>query len=1127
MQEKDSHSEITNLQDHQNIMQDGTSLINHTKMEYLNNSNISIEDIQNNTQINTQTNAQINTQNTQNTQIIQNGLNSNHSNDNSLRKERTMSKTPDSPSNGGALNDKQNSLSKTQRDGSKSPPKSPPRGRVLDDDRTYSEQSRKRTYSRTKKNYQGYQQHQFNQNSQKRFNYGPYSNYPSNYNDNRGQDWSYNVSSDYNASYNLPPNNYTYDMNDTQDSYNEYLPPHYYYNDNSVYSPPPLDYYDNQDFGPSSEDPYYRKDFYNERGFRDYDQRYNHAYEDSRNGFYYENEYTNYSSKKIELQNTHPEYYKQSQVFIEQSLLPEPNKFVPRNKFIFSLYNGLTSWTKKKNQLVVNGFTLLNSDPSSLYILPPEIPRDPRESDQDYLYSLEQIYQKKYTLTSQIDPAKLTSSLQGREKYPFIIIKGEYNHLSSDQLKSKYSPFGEIDRVQLFTRKNDNSIKLPFILLRYSTIQAANSSFSKIRATNISAYLDTTGNLLEDLLLDAGYTNEDFNFETMDFHNNRKVNDYYKKDYANEERKKERESIDYVEVYNKREDEILFIPVNFIINRETILNRIHSKKDICYNHSDTGFCGYYNNCHYVHLNSDFWIEYNKNPSQFLHPVKTKQEIDPKDSSSSPKAQSNSKSEAISQTSSISKSVDIIPTSSSVSVPCVRVSPTPNDSSPEEIKEIFKSFSAVSAFQQDGEWYVEFESIKDARDAARLLSGSIFKGLMLSLQPFTIKKKKVIFEKTKKIDSDLQPDQAAYHSIKDLLLKLAYKDVMNKYFLNVVKEYVDENCSTQMETEEDLTEIEISTPMFLSNTDPRLLQWFKSTKKGKPSSQKSESQIFATTAIGTKKKSTSKPKKSIIREELEDLPSPTTIKRVSKKKLQPAVTVEEPKESRDESIPDIDDSLPSFLGRKGCCRSRGFTIQDVQNMKKSFRPEETIAPQEDVQLTLGQQTLKRQQRAENRRQSRLAGAARSHLGIDALSARTKKLKFAKSRIHDWGLIALEPIKKDEMVIQYVGEYIRHHVADKREKRYEVQGIGSSYLFRVDDDYIIDATKKGNLARFINHSCDPNCCAKVITVENSKKVAIYALKDIGMGEEVTYDYKFPYEEDKIRCLCGAKNCKQYLN
>ncbi|KAK0153842.1 Histone-lysine N-methyltransferase SETD1A [Merluccius polli] len=87
----------------------------------------------------------------------------------------------------------------------------------------------------------------------------------------------------------------------------------------------------------------------------------------------------------------------------------------------------------------------------------------------------------------------------------------------------------------------------------------------------------------------------------------------------------------------------------------------------------------------------------------------------------------------------------------------------------------------------------------------------------------------------------------------------------------------------------------------------------------------------------------------------------------------------------------------------------------------------------------------------------------------LQFRKKKLRFGRSRIHEWGLFAMEAIAADEMVIEYVGQNIRQMVADNREKRYAQQGIGSSYLFRVDHDTIIDATKCGNLARFINHCC----------------------------------------------------------
>lgn len=143
------------------------------------------------------------------------------------------------------------------------------------------------------------------------------------------------------------------------------------------------------------------------------------------------------------------------------------------------------------------------------------------------------------------------------------------------------------------------------------------------------------------------------------------------------------------------------------------------------------------------------------------------------------------------------------------------------------------------------------------------------------------------------------------------------------------------------------------------------------------------------------------------------------------------------------------------------------------------------------------------------------------------SRRKQLTFRRSPIHDWGLFTKEDILAGEMVIEYIGEVIPSVLADIREERYEKIGIGSSYLFRIDGQNIIDATFKGNLARFINHSCDPNCMARVVMVGKDPKIVIYASEDIPAGSEITYDYKFPIENDKIVCLCGEESCRGYLN
>lgn len=86
---------------------------------------------------------------------------------------------------------------------------------------------------------------------------------------------------------------------------------------------------------------------------------------------------------------------------------------------------------------------------------------------------------------------------------------------------------------------------------------------------------------------------------------------------------------------------------------------------------------------------------------------------------------------------------------------------------------------------------------------------------------------------------------------------------------------------------------------------------------------------------------------------------------------------------------------------------------------------------------------------------------------------------------------------------------------------------THCSRVDDDIVVDATMKGNLGRLINHSCTPNCTARILSVGNSKKIVIYAKQPIWEGDEITYDYHFPIEDEKIPCLCGSTGCRGFLN
>ncbi|XP_073511675.1 histone-lysine N-methyltransferase 2B isoform X2 [Phyllobates terribilis] len=135
---------------------------------------------------------------------------------------------------------------------------------------------------------------------------------------------------------------------------------------------------------------------------------------------------------------------------------------------------------------------------------------------------------------------------------------------------------------------------------------------------------------------------------------------------------------------------------------------------------------------------------------------------------------------------------------------------------------------------------------------------------------------------------------------------------------------------------------------------------------------------------------------------------------------------------------------------------------------------------------------------------------------------------RSAIHGRGLFCKRNIDAGEMVIEYSGNVIRAVLTDKREKYYDSKGIGC-YMFRIDDFDVVDATMHGNAARFINHSCEPNCYSRVIHVEGQKHIVIFALRSIYRGEELTYDYKFPIEDasSKLHCNCGAKKCRRFLN
>ncbi|KAG5850416.1 hypothetical protein ANANG_G00082170 [Anguilla anguilla] len=128
----------------------------------------------------------------------------------------------------------------------------------------------------------------------------------------------------------------------------------------------------------------------------------------------------------------------------------------------------------------------------------------------------------------------------------------------------------------------------------------------------------------------------------------------------------------------------------------------------------------------------------------------------------------------------------------------------------------------------------------------------------------------------------------------------------------------------------------------------------------------------------------------------------------------------------------------------------------------------------------------------------------------------------------GLYAAKDIEKYTMIIEYIGTIIRNEVANRKEKLYQSQNRGV-YMFRIDGEHVIDATITGGPARYINHSCAPNCIAEVVTFEKGHKIIISSNRRIQKGEEMCYDYKFDLEDDqhKIPCHCGAVTCRKWMN
>jgi SET domain-containing protein len=122
----------------------------------------------------------------------------------------------------------------------------------------------------------------------------------------------------------------------------------------------------------------------------------------------------------------------------------------------------------------------------------------------------------------------------------------------------------------------------------------------------------------------------------------------------------------------------------------------------------------------------------------------------------------------------------------------------------------------------------------------------------------------------------------------------------------------------------------------------------------------------------------------------------------------------------------------------------------------------------------------------------------------------------------GLFTKSKIRKGQFVIEYVGEVCDEDTYQNRIQEYD--GERHFYFLSLDSGFVIDASRKGNKGRFINHSCNPNCALQKWLVGRQTRIGIFAIKDIPADSELTFDYAMEvYGLARQKCYCGEKNCR----
>lgn len=148
-------------------------------------------------------------------------------------------------------------------------------------------------------------------------------------------------------------------------------------------------------------------------------------------------------------------------------------------------------------------------------------------------------------------------------------------------------------------------------------------------------------------------------------------------------------------------------------------------------------------------------------------------------------------------------------------------------------------------------------------------------------------------------------------------------------------------------------------------------------------------------------------------------------------------------------------------------------------------------------------------------------------VTAQLAPSLLIKRGRSGIHGRGVYAKVAIPEGHVIIEYTGERITKAESERREAARLEQlrrgRDGCTYIFDLNKKYDLDGRRGGNISRFINHSCDPNCRAE----QDRGRIWIIAKRDIAAGEEISFDYGYSFSDWADNpCRCGTAHCAGYI-